>query len=45
MAHPDGIAGGVNAIRQAWSAAMEGRSLEEAVNRHVELRHAVEKFG
>jgi len=45
MAHPDGIAGGVRAIRQAWNAAMNGESLEQAVNQHVELRHAVEKFG
>jgi ribulose-bisphosphate carboxylase large chain len=45
MAHPDGIAGGVRAIRQAWNAAMNGESLEEAINQHVEFRHAVEKFG
>ena len=45
MAHPDGIAGGVNAIRQAWNAAIDGQTLEEAARIHVELRHAVEKFG
>ena len=45
MAHPDGIAGGVNAIRQAWNAAIDGQTLEEAARTHVELRHAVEKFG
>lgn len=45
MAHPDGIAGGVTAIQQAWSAAIEGQTLEEAARKHAELRHAVEKFG
>lgn len=45
MAHPDGIAGGVTAIRQAWQSASLGRSLAEACTRHAELRHAVEKFG
>jgi ribulose-bisphosphate carboxylase large chain len=45
MAHPDGIKGGVTALRQAWSSAEEGLTLEEATSRHVELRRAVEKFG
>jgi len=45
VAHPDGIAGGVAAIRQAWACAEEGLTLEAAAERHEELRHAVEKFG
>ena len=45
MAHPDGIAGGVTAIRQAWACAEQGMTLEVAAGRHSELRHAVEKFG
>lgn len=45
MAHPDGIAGGVTAIRQAWACAEEGMTLAAAAERHPELRHAVEKFG
>jgi ribulose-bisphosphate carboxylase large chain len=45
MAHPDGPAGGVTAIRQAWDAAVAGRSLEDAAREHPELRHSLEKFG
>jgi ribulose-bisphosphate carboxylase large chain len=45
MAHPDGPAGGVAAIRQAWEAAVAGRSLEDAAREHAELRRALEKFG
>ena len=45
MAHPDGIAGGVTALRQAWACAEAGMTLAAAAERHVELRHAVEKFG
>jgi ribulose-bisphosphate carboxylase large chain len=45
MAHPDGIAGGVAAIRQAWACAEQGMTLAAAAEQHPELRHAVEKFG
>lgn len=45
MAHPDGIAGGVAAIQQAWSAAIHEQTLDQAAKEHVELRHAMEKFG
>ena len=45
LAHPDGPAGGVNAIRQAWKAAVTGVPLEDAAREHVELRHSLEKFG
>ena len=45
LAHPDGPAGGVTAIRQAWEASVAGRSLEDAAREYPELRHSVEKFG
>lgn len=45
LAHPDGPAGGVAAIRQAWEASVAGRTLAEAVREHPELLHAVERFG
>lgn len=45
MAHPGGIAAGVRSIRQAWEAALQGRTLEEAAREHKELREAVEMFG
>jgi ribulose-bisphosphate carboxylase large chain len=45
MAHPDGPAGGVAAIRQAWDAAVTGRPLEDAAREHPELRRSLEKFG
>jgi ribulose-bisphosphate carboxylase large chain len=44
-AHPDGIAAGVNSVRQAWEAAIAGVPLEHAAREHSELRRAVEKFG
>lgn len=45
MAHPDGPAGGVTALRQAWEAAVAGLSLEEAAAKYPELSRSVEKFG
>ncbi|MEX0332598.1 MAG: ribulose-bisphosphate carboxylase large subunit family protein [Puniceicoccaceae bacterium] len=45
MAHPDGPAGGVTAIRQAWECAIAGIPLEEAATEKPELRKAMEKFG
>lgn len=45
MAHPDGPAGGLAAIRQAWQAAVAGLTLEEGARRHPELARAIEKFG
>jgi ribulose-bisphosphate carboxylase large chain len=45
LAHPDGPAGGVAALRQAWEAAVAGRSLEEAAVQYPELAKAVAKFG
>ncbi|MCI0390602.1 MAG: ribulose-bisphosphate carboxylase large subunit family protein [Acidobacteria bacterium] len=45
VAHPAGIAAGVASIRQAWDAALAGKTLEEYARDHVELRRAMEKFG
>lgn len=44
MAHPDGPAAGCRAIRQAWKAAVEGQSLEDAAREHPGLGRSVEKF-
>jgi ribulose-bisphosphate carboxylase large chain len=44
VAHPGGIGAGVRAIRLAWEAAMDGRTLEQAAAEHVEVRQAVEMF-
>jgi ribulose-bisphosphate carboxylase large chain len=45
MAHPGGVAAGVRSIRQAWEAAAEGKTIEQAAAERVELRQAIEKFG
>ncbi len=45
MAHPDGPAGGVIALQQAWEAAVEGLSIEEAARQYPQFAKAVEKFG
>lgn len=45
MAHPMGPAGGVTALQQAWNAAMNGMSIEEAAGIYPELAKSVEKFG
>lgn len=45
MAHPDGPAGGVRALQQAWEAAVDGLSIEEAAGRYPEFARSVEKFG
>jgi ribulose 1,5-bisphosphate carboxylase large subunit-like protein len=34
----------VSALRQSWSAAMEGVPLDIAAKTHRELREALEKF-
>ncbi len=44
MAHPAGIAAGVQSLRQSWQAAVEGRPLDEYAQYHPELRQALEKF-
>jgi ribulose-bisphosphate carboxylase large chain len=45
MAHPGGIAAGVTSIRQAWEAALAGKSLEDYARSHPELDQALKKFG
>lgn len=44
MAHPDGPAAGITALRQAWEAAIQGEPQEAAAARLPELRRALEKF-
>ena len=45
MAHPLGAAAGVTALQQAWKAAVDGLSLEEAADQYPEFKKSVEKFG
>lgn len=45
MAHPDGPSGGVRALQQAWEAAVNGLSVEEAAKAYAEFGKSVEKFG
>lgn len=43
--HPMGAAAGVRAIRQAWQAAAEGKTLADKAAHSPELRAALEKWG
>ena len=45
MAHPMGAAAGVIALQQAWKAAVDGLSLEDAAKLYPEFNESVEKFG
>lgn len=45
MAHPDGPAGGVVALQQAWQAAVDGLSVDEAAAKYKEFGHSVTVFG
>ena len=45
MAHPMGPAAGVMALQQAWKAAVDGLSLDDAAKQYPEFRKSVEKFG
>jgi ribulose-bisphosphate carboxylase large chain len=45
MAHPDGPAGGVRALRQSWEAAVAGLSVAEAAQKYPEFAKSVAKFG
>ena len=45
MAHPDGPAGGVRALHQAWEGAVDGLTLEEIAKKYSEFGKSVEKFG
>ncbi|MGN6639733.1 MAG: ribulose-bisphosphate carboxylase large subunit family protein [Mucilaginibacter sp.] len=45
MAHPDGPAGGVMALQQAWEGAVNGLTLEQAAQQYPEFGKSVQKFG
>lgn len=45
MAHPDGPAAGVRALRQWWEAAVEGLSYEASLARYPALAKSAAKFG
>lgn len=45
MAHPMGAAAGVTALQQAWKAAVDGMSLEEAAKEYKEFGESVKRFG
>ncbi|MEO5562709.1 MAG: ribulose-bisphosphate carboxylase large subunit family protein [Chitinophagaceae bacterium] len=45
MAHPMGAAAGVIAVQQAWQAAIDGLSIEQAAGLYPEFAKSVEKFG
>jgi len=45
MAHPMGAAAGVIALQQAWKAAVDGLTLEDAAKQYKEFGKSVEKFG
>lgn len=45
MAHPMGPAAGVVALQQAWKAAVDGLTLEEAGKMYPEFAESVKKFG
>lgn len=45
MAHPSGPAGGVKALHQAWQAAVDGLTLEQAAKEFKEFGESVAKFG
>ena len=45
MAHPMGAGAGVIALKQAWKAAVDGLSLEEATKIYPEFAESVKKFG
>lgn len=45
VAHPGGIGAGVHSIREAWDAALDGITLEQAARESLVLRQAIETFG
>jgi len=45
MAHPRGAASGVMALQQAWKAAVDGLTLEQARKEYKAFDKAAEKFG
>lgn len=45
MAHPAGAAAGVEALQQAWQAAVDGLSLAQATEMYPSFAASVKKFG
>jgi ribulose-bisphosphate carboxylase large chain len=45
MAHPGGVAAGVESMKQGWEAALSGSTLDAFSRTHRELALAIEKFG
>jgi ribulose-bisphosphate carboxylase large chain len=45
MAHPMGSAAGVTALQQAWQAAVDGLSVEQAAAKYTEFAESVKQFG
>jgi len=45
MAHPAGPSGGVVALQQAWKAAVNGLSVDDAAKEYEEFAMSVQKFG
>jgi ribulose-bisphosphate carboxylase large chain len=45
VAHPGGVAAGVESMKQGWEAALNGSTLENYAKSHQELAIAIEKFG
>ncbi|NHI15750.1 RuBisCO large subunit C-terminal-like domain-containing protein [Microbacterium excoecariae] len=43
--HPDGVAGGVHSMRDAWASAVRGEDADQAYASSEAVRHAAEKFG
>ena len=44
LAHPMGATAGVNALQQAWKAAVDGLSVEQAAAQYPEFAASVKKF-
>ncbi len=45
MGHPDGVASGVESLKEAWAAALEGTSLSDYAQTHEALAAALRMFG
>jgi ribulose-bisphosphate carboxylase large chain len=44
IAHPDGIAGGVQSMREAWEAAVAGADLQAYASSRPSLQRALVHF-
>jgi ribulose-bisphosphate carboxylase large chain len=44
MAHPGGVPGGVQSLREAWEAAVQGVDLESFAASHPALAQAIAAF-